>query len=197
MEDVGPKQRLIDAADVLMYERGYEAVGVADLCRAADVRKGSFYHFFPSKQALALAMLDRSWQRARSTIFAASIDNPDLTSFDRIEAYGQLLADNLERISPDGRAMLGCRFGNFAVELSVRDDEVRARVDEIFSEMAAALASSLRRGIEAGEIDDDVDPERAALDVLAHMEGLMVLAKSRRNPDLLRGLGRAARRLVG
>ncbi|MEM9564876.1 MAG: TetR/AcrR family transcriptional regulator, partial [Actinomycetota bacterium] len=196
-EETSPKQRLIDAADVLMYERGYESVGVADLCRAADVRKGSFYHFFPSKQALALAMLDRSWQRVRSTIFAASIDDPDVSVFDGIEAYGQLLADNLERISPDGRTILGCRFGNFAVELSARDAEVRARVDAIFAEMTAAIASSFVRGLESGEVDDEVDPERAALDVLAHMEGLMVLAKSRRDPDLLRGLGAAARRLVG
>ncbi|MEM7322166.1 MAG: TetR/AcrR family transcriptional regulator [Actinomycetota bacterium] len=196
MEGAGPEQRLIDAADVLMYERGYEAVGVADLCRMADVRKGSFYHFFPSKRELALVMLDRSWRRAQSTLFAASIDNPELSVFDGIDAYGRLLADNLRRNSPDGTAMLGCRFGNFAVELSVRDEEVRAKVDEILTEMAQSLAASVARGIAAGDVADDVDPDQAALEVLAHMEGLMVLAKSRRDPDLLQGLGRAARLLI-
>ena len=44
--DTSTRQRLLDAADVLMHERGYEAVGVAELCNAADAKKGSFYFFF-------------------------------------------------------------------------------------------------------------------------------------------------------
>ena len=39
------RERLLEAADAMMYARGYEAVSVADLCEAADARKGRFYHW--------------------------------------------------------------------------------------------------------------------------------------------------------
>ena len=53
----GTRERLLDAADRLMWARGYEAVGVAELCAEAGAPRGSFYHWWPSKQALAAAML--------------------------------------------------------------------------------------------------------------------------------------------
>jgi TetR/AcrR family transcriptional repressor of nem operon len=64
--DAGPSpaERLLDAAADLMYARRYEAVGVAEFCARADTRKGSFYYWWPSKQALAIAMLERVWKRS-------------------------------------------------------------------------------------------------------------------------------------
>lgn len=52
------RRHLIDAAGRLFGERGYDATGVADICDAAGVSKGAFYHHFESKQALFLALLD-------------------------------------------------------------------------------------------------------------------------------------------
>jgi len=52
------KARLIATAMEIMYIRGYTAVGVHEICTQAGVHKGSFYHFFPSKQALVLAVID-------------------------------------------------------------------------------------------------------------------------------------------
>ena len=52
------KQRLLDTAQKLFYARSYEDVGVQEICQEAGVKKGSFYHFFPSKRDLTLAILD-------------------------------------------------------------------------------------------------------------------------------------------
>jgi TetR/AcrR family transcriptional repressor of nem operon len=60
------KARLIATAMELMYVRGYTAVGVHEICTQAGVHKGSFYHFFPSKQALVLAVIDTYGQHIRS-----------------------------------------------------------------------------------------------------------------------------------
>lgn len=52
------RERIVTSAARLFLERSYQAVGVDELCRAADVRKGSFYHYFPSKSELAKAVID-------------------------------------------------------------------------------------------------------------------------------------------
>ena len=55
------RDRLITSASHLFRERGYSSVGVAQICEAAGVNKGSFYHFFPSKRELLLEVIDSTW----------------------------------------------------------------------------------------------------------------------------------------
>ncbi|MEV5543961.1 helix-turn-helix domain-containing protein [Saccharopolyspora shandongensis] len=52
---------MLTAAQELIELRGYSALGVAEICKAAGVPKGSFYYFFESKETLALAVLDDHW----------------------------------------------------------------------------------------------------------------------------------------
>ena len=59
------KEKILTAAHSLMEMRGYSALGVAEICRTAGVPKGSFYYFFVSKEALALAVIDEHWAAER------------------------------------------------------------------------------------------------------------------------------------
>src|SRR3954462_7769905 len=55
----GTRDRLVESARLLFWERGYTATGVNDILARAEAKSGSFYHFFPSKEALLVAVLDR------------------------------------------------------------------------------------------------------------------------------------------
>jgi len=55
-------ERLMDAALDLIWEESYGAITIDDICKRADVKKGSFYYFFSSKSELAVAALERMWQ---------------------------------------------------------------------------------------------------------------------------------------
>lgn len=185
----GPRERLLAAADVLMQRRSYEAVGVAELCEASGTRKGSFYYFFDSKQALAIEMLEMAWARTRTTIFAAAFDDDSLSTVEAFTAYAAWLADYQGRFAREEGLVPGCRFGNFAAELSGADESMRACIEAIFRDMAAVFEATIERGRARGEVPANIDARRVAGAVLAHMEGLMIVAKATREGVVLNDLG--------
>src|SRR3954471_19130247 len=71
-------ERLMDAALDLIWEESYGAVTIDDICKRADVKKGSFYYFFSSKSELAVAALERMWSEKSKprmdAIFSASVE---------------------------------------------------------------------------------------------------------------------------
>lgn len=179
-----------------MWERGYEAVGIADLCAEAGAPRGSFYHWWPSKGALADEMLGRAWDRVRTTLFDPTFRGEGPFEA-RLDAYVERLAATHRQTAGEDGVVRGCRFGNFATELSTRDPVIRARIAAVFDEMVAIVASAIEAGQATGELDHVLDPVQAATAVIAHMEGLMVLAKAGVEPDLILRLARDGRRLVG
>ncbi len=72
------KERLMDAALDLIWEESYGSVTIDDICKRAEVKKGSFYYFFSSKSELAVAALERmwlqSWKPSMDQRFSPSID---------------------------------------------------------------------------------------------------------------------------
>lgn len=190
-----PAARLLNAASDLMYERGFEAVGVQELCDHAGVKKGSFYHWFPSKAALAVAMLASSWQRTRRSLFEPAFAS-SVGPLDRFDRYAALLAAHNREVRDREGAMLGCRFGNFAAELSTRDPAVRDKVSEVFAEMSGYFQAAISDAVQAGDIAP-LDTERAALGVLAHMEGLLLMGKASNEPDLIAQFSDDVRALLG
>ena len=70
------KERILTSALDLIYARSYADVGVQEVCEQAGVKKGSFYHFFPSKRDLTLAALDRQWLNVKQNIFEPCFSAP-------------------------------------------------------------------------------------------------------------------------
>lgn len=185
----------MEAANTMMYARGYEAVSVADWCEAADARKGSFYHWRPSKRDLALVMIDRAWQRNLESVFEPIFDTDDPV-LEKFTNYANRLADGLiESLKSTGH-VAGCRYGNFAVELSTRDPVIREKVAATSQKIAAYFEQAIRDGIRAGELAEDVDAGGRATAILSLMEGHMVLAKAQNGPEALRHLARDTVRLL-
>jgi TetR/AcrR family transcriptional regulator, transcriptional repressor for nem operon len=188
-------ERLLDAASALMHARGYEATGVAELCAAAGAPKGSFYYWWPSKQALALAMLDRQWELAQEHVlrpaFAAGV--PIAEQFAR---YAQLLTAVLRDELEQTGSVNGCPFGNLVVELATRDEIVRRRAEEILAAIRSVFATAITAAQEAGEVAADLDADDRAEALLVHLEGLFVIAKARNDPGMFERLPRDAVRLL-
>ncbi len=191
--DTPPRQRLIEAAASLFHRRGYHAVGVNDLCREADVRKGSFYHFFESKEALAHAAIEHNRVGTMRDVLDPCFAD-DVVPADRIRRYFAALADYNESKLEELGIFLGCPFGNMSAEVGDGSELIVGAVSAALSTIRQYFESCLADARSAGA---DVDPELGADALLAYMEGVILIARSRRSPDEVRRLGALAPAVVG
>ncbi len=184
------RERLVRAAARLFLTRSYQAVGVDELCAAADVRKGSFYHFFRAKSDLAKAVIDRHaaalWARLdeAGAVADAAAESPSGASDAAArlhavaDAIGAIQAAFQERF---GR-IVGCPFGNLAAELATTDDALREHVAAVFDEWERRLAPLCHQAAAEGSLRPGVDPDRFARILIAQFQGMILLGKTARFP---------------
>jgi TetR/AcrR family transcriptional regulator, transcriptional repressor for nem operon len=180
------KDRLIASAIDLMHGRSYANVGVQELCDQAGVKKGSFYHFFPSKRDLTLAALDQECERLRQNLWAKAFSK-DVPPMRRIERYLEMSYRSQRAYWEATGYVRGCPFGNLALELSTQDDLIRERINQIFRESTRNLESVLSEAVANGELPA-VDITQTAQAILAYMEGVILVAKSKNDPEVIREL---------
>lgn len=187
------KTRILATARELFHSRSYADVGIKEICDAASVQKGSFYHFFPSKRDLALAVIDDMADDWAHGFVAEAFDRnlPPLERLDyMIDAayYWQKAAKDIEGRVP------GCLFGNLALEISTRDEVLRAKLNAVFDKASARFHETLDEAVELG-LMQPLDTAATAQAMLAFLEGVILLAKSRNDPDVVRVLGPAIKTL--
>lgn len=187
------KTRILVTARELFHSRSYADVGIKEICAIARVQKGSFYHFFPSKQDLAMAVIDDMADTWAHGFVAEAFDRnlPPLERLDyMIDAayFWQKAAKDLE-----GR-MPGCLFGNLALEISTRDDVLRAKLNAVFDKASGRFHETLDEAVGLGLIPP-LDAGATAQAMLAFLEGVILLAKTRNDPEVVRTLGPAIKTL--
>jgi TetR/AcrR family transcriptional repressor of nem operon len=177
------RDRLLDAACDLMRGRAYGSLGVAEICAKADVRKGSFYHFFESKQALTLAAIDVHWQTECETWDEAlSGDAPALTRLSRLI---RALAAAQRAAHDKSGSVTGCLLANLTIELSGTDPLAQARLEEIFNEQITLIQGVIAEAVDEGMVPTTSLRRTTARAVVAHLEGMILLAKLSNDPDVL------------
>lgn len=183
------RQRLLDSARELLYSRSYGHVGVKEICDMAGVQKGSFYHFFPSKQELTLAVLDEFYLIIKEAVFAQAF-RPELSPMQRLAVLMENTYALQKTIKEQSGKTLGCPYGNIASELSTQDESIRQRIDSLFQQMTTALQATLDEAVRKGDIAP-CNTAATATAMFSYMEGLMLLAKTRNDPEVMRELGGA------
>ena len=184
------REKILQTARRLFHQRAYSDVGINTLCREAGVVKGSFYHFFSSKQALLEAVIERN----RESIANALQKSNDAggSGRDRLLAYfGAIIAD-ATREKADGGRILGCAIGSLASELAAANEPARVACAGAFRTWRQQLEQMLQQGIEDGSIAQTVDPRVISLSLLAVIQGMSVLGRSFNDPELLTDIAQTA-----
>jgi len=189
------KERLINTAVGMLRAASYNSVSVDDLCQAAQVRKGSFYHFFPSKRDLALAAVD-AWWNVISTELLEPCFRPDLPPRERIRRFFEAAATAQARTKATAGRVLGCTIGNLSMELSAQDEVMREKVQEAFSRFAGYFQAAIEDGMACGDVPPDANAPELAQALLAYLYGAILLAKTGNDPEMIARLGRHATELL-
>ena len=174
MQDQPTRARLIDVALRLFGEKGYQSTSVADVQREADCHSGSFYHFFPTKQDLLLAVLERY----RTGIVPMLIEPAWADVDDPIERIFALLA-RYRLLLETSQCSYGCPIGSLALELHEPDPEVRQLLADNFTGWTDQIENCLidaRKGL-----GRQFDARRTASFVLTVMEGAVMQARTYRD----------------
>ena len=182
--DAGNK--ILDAGRTLIEQRGYSSLGVAEICLAAGVPKGSFYYFFASKQALALAVIDDHWAaQQKQWVELLSSDRDPLSRLkDLFDATEQTQRAGQHKTGH----VVGCLFGNLALELSNQAEEVRGRLQQIFDAQIDMIEQVVAAAKDAGQTGASIDTREAARSIVAQIEGRVLLAKLLSDPAQLDAL---------
>lgn len=187
------RSRILSTAREMFHTRSFADVGIQEICEGARVQKGSFYHFFRSKRDLALAVIDDMAEDWAHGFVAEAFDSrlPPLERLDfMIDAayYWQKAT-----VDPQGR-MRGCLFGNLALEMSTRDDVIRAKLNAVFDKARDRFLTALDEAVALGAVSP-LDTEATATAMLAYLEGIILLAKTRNEPEVILRLGPAIKTL--
>ena len=180
---VDARERLIEAARELLWERGYVGTSPKAIQARSGVGQGSTYHHFRGKRDLALAAIVRSADELRARA-EAEFTRPG-TVMERVSAFLRRERDVLR----------GCPVGRLTQDPDVvANPDLRRPVEEAFAWLTGRLAGLLAEGREKGEFDASLDPVATATALVAVLQGGYVLARA---ADAAEVFGRAVDGALG
>ncbi len=168
------KLRLLDAAIQVIREKGYEATRIEDVCAAANLTKGSFFHHFRSKEELGVAAAEH-WSRVTGALFQQAPYHQHADPLDRVLAYVDFRLALLRGMP----AEFTCLVGTMVQEVYATHPALRAACERSICGHAGTVAEDLAEARARYAPDAAWSAEGLALHTQAVLQGAFVLAKAR------------------
>ncbi len=169
------KLRLLETAHELIWRNSYGSVSVDGICEKANVKKGSFYHYFPSKADLAMASID--WWMTNTIPFLDDIFSPSRHPINRFTLLIDFIYEKQEDMRIEFGQVCGCPFITIGSELAAQDEIIGAKISAITQQKMTYYQNALRDMIAMGLIDEKTNVELKAEEIYAFITGNMMLAR--------------------
>ncbi len=173
------RRLLLDAAVQLIRQRGLSATTVDDVCAAAGVTKGAFFHHFPTKEALAIAAAEH-WSASTGSLFATAEYHGRPSAAERVLGYLDLRVSLAQGDVTD----LSCLAGTMAQEAYLTQPAVRQACGATILGHATTLETDLEQALREAGHGTDIEAAGLARHVQAVIQGSIVLAKAANDPSL-------------
>lgn len=170
------REKLLERAQELMLAKGFVATTVDEICRAAGLTKGSFFHYFRNKEELGKAALDRFVQAQLEMVGRGSF-RKKTDPLERL--YGWV--DSVIEASKSPLAQKGCLLGNFSQELSDTHPEIRSQCAQRFSQWTDLVKKDLDEAKAKHLPRSRLDSQGLAEHFIAVIQGSLILAKAKQD----------------
>jgi TetR/AcrR family transcriptional repressor of nem operon len=171
------KSALLDAALSVFRAKGYAATRVEDICEAAELTKGSFFHHFKSKEDLAIAAAEHWINVTQPTFLSAAYRTlPD--PLERLLAYIDFRKTLLVGALPE----ISCFAGTIIQEVYETHPAVRDACEKSITGHVAMLVADIRDAMHLYGVDRSFSAESLALYTQAVIQGAYILAKAKQGP---------------
>lgn len=166
------RQGILDVGQRIMAAKGYSAVGLNEILATAGVPKGSFYHYFGSKDAFGEAMLE-SYFAAYLAELDQVLASPDLTMAQRVMKYWAIWQDTQSFEDCQGK----CLAVKLGVEVADLSETMRAVLKRGTSGIVDRLASAVEGGVAEGSFKIAGEPHAVAQGLYQLWVGASVMVK--------------------
>lgn len=173
MNNKTTREQIIDAADELFYQRGFEHTSFADIASALNISRGNFYHHFKMKDDILSAVIDR--RLAKTGELLAAWDTMSRSPADRIRSFVTMLIANREPIM-----RFGCPVGTLCAELAKLNHIAQADANKLFTLFREWLSRQFSLLGHTAEADD------LAMHLLMRSQGIATLAQAFHDEAFLR-----------
>ena len=172
------RQHILDAGQRVMASKGFSAVGLNEVLTAASVPKGSFYHYFPSKDAFGEALLGRYFEDYLADL-DETLRQPGLTMAQRLMSYWQQWQETQSVFDCQGKC-LAVKLGAEVADLS---ETMRSALKHGTSGIISRLEAAIETGIAEGSLSIDGDSGCVAQSLYQLWLGASVMVKIVRHPQ--------------
>ena len=173
------KQKLLDAALYVIRSKGYTATRVEDVCEAAALTKGSFFHHFKSKEDLALAAAEY-WSLKTGQLFRGAAYHELADPLDRLLAYVDFRKALLKGELPE----FTCLVGTMVQEVYETHPHLREACESSIWGHAATLEPDIAEAIRKYGVRGEWTARSLALHTQAVIQGSFILAKAHGGPEV-------------
>lgn len=160
---------ICDAGELLFSRHGYGAVGIKMILDEVGIPKGSFYHYFKSKEAFAVEVAEQYFTQ-RFNRFCNALVKEDTCLKEVILSNYESQIDEMfqhEKVS-------GCVIGNFFIEASNDLALLQAKLNNIYQRWLTVFTECIDKGQKQGEFRKDIDAKELAAMFWAHWEGVVL-----------------------
>lgn len=174
------KQQLLEQGMAMLLRQGYHALGIAAVLEATNIPKGSFYHYFKSKEDFGLQAIELYMKEVHAGLDQC-LGDQNLPPLQRVRRFFELTEQKYR-----AEGYLGCFLGGLGQELSGVSEVFRRKVEECFAEIERRIVGCLRTAMERGDLPKDADPQAMAKLLINCWEGAALRTRLIRDPAPLR-----------
>lgn len=167
------KTRILNAALMVIRQKGYGATRIEDVCEAAGLTKGSFFHHFKTKEELAIAAADY-WSEVTSALFASAPYHQPADPLERVLAYVDFRKALLRGDLPE----FTCLVGTMTQEIYETHPAIRDACNASITGHAGTLVPDIKAAMQQHGVSGEWTPESLALFMQAAIQGAFILAKA-------------------